>query len=113
MHNLAHTYSALGRYADALAIGEQVLEFRRRVLPANHPDTGACANVAVAMACDLMRYAPGCAMGNLANTYCALGRLQEAVVLQEKTLEFRRRVLSDNDPDIGGIRLCLVMQPVI
>ena len=79
------------------------------MLPANHPDTGACAIVAVAMACDLMRDAPGCAMGNLANTYCALGRLQEAVVLQEKTLEFRRRVLSDNDPDIGGIQLCLVM----
>ena len=40
MHNLAMTYSALGRHADALALCEQVLEFRRRVLPANHPDTG-------------------------------------------------------------------------
>ena len=40
MNNLASTYSALGRHADALAMGEQVLEFRRRVLPANHPDIG-------------------------------------------------------------------------
>ena len=40
MSNLAQTYSALGRHADALAMGEQVLEFRRRVLPANHPDIG-------------------------------------------------------------------------
>jgi len=40
MGNLAVTYSALGRHADALAMGEQVLEFRRRVLPANHPDIG-------------------------------------------------------------------------
>jgi hypothetical protein len=40
MVNLALTYSALGRHADAVAMGEEVLEFRRRVLPANHPDIG-------------------------------------------------------------------------
>jgi hypothetical protein len=40
MGNLAMTYRALGRHADALAMMEQVLEFRRRVLPANHPDIG-------------------------------------------------------------------------
>jgi hypothetical protein len=40
MSNLATTYYALGRYEDALAMEEQVLEFRRRVLPANHPDIG-------------------------------------------------------------------------
>ena len=38
MNNLASTYSALGRHADALAMGERVLEFRRRVLPVNHPE---------------------------------------------------------------------------
>ena len=44
MNNLAQTYRDLGRHADALAMGEQVLEFRRRVLPANHPDIGeGCA----------------------------------------------------------------------
>ncbi len=44
MSNLAGTYSALGRHADALAMREQVLEFWRRVLPANHPDIGeGCA----------------------------------------------------------------------
>ena len=40
MGNLAATYSALGRHADALAMEERVLEFRRRVLPADHPDIG-------------------------------------------------------------------------
>jgi hypothetical protein len=40
MSNLAETCRALGRHADALAMGEQVLEFVRRVLPANHPDIG-------------------------------------------------------------------------
>ena len=40
MGNLASTYGALGRHADALAMKERVLEFRRRVLPANHPHIG-------------------------------------------------------------------------
>ena len=40
MGNLAVSFSELGRHADALAMGEQVLEFRRRVLPADHPDIG-------------------------------------------------------------------------
>ena len=40
MGNLALTHSALGRHADALAMSERFLEFRRRVLPANHPDIG-------------------------------------------------------------------------
>ena len=44
MNNLAGTYKALGRHTDALAMGEQVLEFQRRVLPANHPGIGeGCA----------------------------------------------------------------------
>ena len=40
MNNLAQTYSALGRHADALAMKEQALEIQRRVLPANHPEIG-------------------------------------------------------------------------
>ena len=40
MGNLAVSYSYLGRHEDALAMQERVLEFRRRVLPENHPDIG-------------------------------------------------------------------------
>jgi hypothetical protein len=40
MNNVASKYSALGRHADALAMFEQVLEFQRRVLPADHPYIG-------------------------------------------------------------------------
>ena len=44
MGDLAITYSDLKRLPDSLAMGEQALEFRRRVLPANHPDIGeGCA----------------------------------------------------------------------
>jgi hypothetical protein len=40
MDHLTRTYYALGRHADALAMGEKTLEFQRRVLPANHPEIG-------------------------------------------------------------------------
>jgi hypothetical protein len=40
MGDLANSHSKLGRHKDALAMDEKVLEFRRRVLPENHPDIG-------------------------------------------------------------------------
>ena len=40
MSSLAVKYGSLGRHADALALKEQVLEFRRRVLPEDHPGIG-------------------------------------------------------------------------
>ena len=48
-----------------------------------------------------MLSALGKAMCNLVETYSALGRHQDALVLQEKSLEFQRRVLPENHPDIG------------
>jgi hypothetical protein len=44
----------------------------------------------------------GQAMCNLADTYSALGRHQDALAMKEKTLEFMRRVLPENHPDIGA-----------
>ena len=40
-------------------------------------------------------------MGNLAASYSALGRHEEALEMTEKTLEFFRRVLPENHPNIG------------
>ena len=40
MGNLAAMYMKLGRHSHAVVMGERVLEFQRRVLPANHPDIG-------------------------------------------------------------------------
>ena len=40
-------------------------------------------------------------MHNLAAAYGELGRRQDALVLQEKTLEFQQRVLPENHPEIG------------
>jgi hypothetical protein len=44
----------------------------------------------------------GAAMGNLAATYSYLGRHQDALVMKEKALEFQRRVLPENHPEIGA-----------
>ena len=49
-----------------------------------------------------MLCALGQAIGNLATTYSALGRHQDALLMHEKTLEFMRRVLPENHPDIGA-----------
>ena len=46
-------------------------------------------------------------MGGLAETYSALGRHHDALVLQEKTLELRRRILPENHPGIGNACLTL------
>jgi hypothetical protein len=48
-------------------------------------------------------------MGNLANTYLALGRPQDALALHEASLEFRRRVLPENHPDIGALRFLVTL----
>ena len=40
-------------------------------------------------------------MSNLATTYSSLGRHADALAMQESGLEFQRRVLPANHPDIG------------
>ena len=57
--------------------------------------------VSIDLTCYFTRSVLGNTMSNLAATYSALGRHQDALVLEEKTLEFRRRVQPENHPDIG------------
>jgi hypothetical protein len=40
-------------------------------------------------------------MNNISQTYHALGRLTDALAMEERVLEFNRRVLPENHPDIG------------
>ncbi len=44
-------------------------------------------------------------MNSLALEYCLLRRDQDALVLQEKVLEGRRRILPADHPDIGDTRM--------
>lgn len=47
----------------------------------------------------------GDAMYNLAAGYLGVGRIEEFLALSEKTLEFRRRTLPADHPDIGDVLL--------
>jgi hypothetical protein len=53
-------------------------------------------------------FAQGDEMVNIAKTFSALGRHEEALVMQEKGLEFLRRVLPENHPDIGAWQWTLI-----
>ena len=44
-------------------------------------------------------------MSILASTYGALGRHSDALAMQERVVEFYRRVLPENHPDIGEGRV--------
>ena len=109
MGNLAATYGELGRHQDALVLREKTLEFRRRVLPENDPEIGVMRLCLLIVRVTLTRSVLGSAMNELAATYSKLGRHQDALVLQEKTLEFQQRVLPENHLDIGVMWLCLLI----
>ena len=44
-------------------------------------------------------------MGNLASSYSNLGRHSDALAMQERVVEFYRRVLPENHPEIGEGRV--------
>ena len=46
-------------------------------------------------------------MIHLANTYNTLGRLQDAVELEERVQHFQRLFLSHDDPNIGELKTSL------
>ena len=69
-NNLALAYQEAGRAAEAIALHEQTLADRERVLGPDHPDTLTSRN-------------------NLADAYRAAGRAAEAIALHEQTLADR------------------------
>ena len=46
-------------------------------------------------------------MIHLANTYNTLGRLQDAVEIEERVQHFQQRFLSHDDPNIGELKTFL------
>jgi tetratricopeptide (TPR) repeat protein len=73
---------ANGDLNSAGQICENALTLARKVLPADHPDIAT-------------------SMHNLASTYGALGRHEDALRLQEETLACLKRVLPADHPDIA------------
>ena len=79
-NNLAGAYREAGRLTEAIALYEQVLTDRTRVLGEDHPDTLASRN-------------------DLARAYESAGRLGQAIALYEQVLPDRIRVLGEDHPD--------------
>ena len=77
---IASAYVSAGRITEAIALFEQVLPDRIRVLGEDHPDTLASRN-------------------NLAGAYLSAGRITEAIALFEQVLPDRIRVLGEDHPD--------------
>ena len=78
--NLAYAYQDAGRLDDAIALYEQNLEDRTRILGPHHPHTLTSRN-------------------NLAGAYWHAGRLDEAIPLLEQTLKDFENLLGPNHPD--------------
>jgi len=79
MGNLAQLYESQGRQEEAEALYLKTLEFKRRVLGEQHPDTLV-------------------SMSDLAGLYNVQGRYGEAEPLYLKTLKLRRQVLGVEHP---------------
>jgi hypothetical protein len=80
MLNLATSYAALGRHADALKLFEETLALMKSKLGPDHPHT---------LQSKL----------NLANSYAVLGRHSDALGLREETLALMKAKLGPDHPD--------------
>jgi eukaryotic-like serine/threonine-protein kinase len=122
MNQLARSYRALGRNADALKLYEETLALRKVRLGPEHPDTlRSMAGVATSYY-DLGRHIEALklneealalrkatlgpdhpdtltSMNNLAGSYYALGRHAELLKLNEETLALRKAKLGPDHPD--------------
>jgi hypothetical protein len=79
MANLASTFWNQGRWKEAEELEVQVMETRKRVLGAEHPDTLT-------------------SMNNLAFTWKRHGRGAEALNLMEECVQLRTRILGVDHP---------------
>ena len=92
---MAVTLSHLGRYEEALAMGQEVYEKRKKVLGEEHPDTLLTLN-------------------NMGSSLSHLGRYEEAMAVYQEAYEKRKRVFGGENPntlnsrnDIADILLVL------
>ncbi len=104
MGNLASVYILLERYADALVMQEKVLEFRRRVLPENHPGIGEghvrsdVSNVCLLI---VILTFTGLALYNISLNYQRLGKLPRALKCAREALRIWQTSLPPEHEDIA------------
>ena len=78
LNELAKRCSFLGNYPEAIRLGTEAMEIRRKVLGIEHPD-----------------YAQS--LSDIANYYARLGNYREAIRLATETVEIRKRVLGQEN----------------
>src|SRR5262249_7877417 len=83
MYNLAISYAALGRHAQALELREETRALHEAKLGPEHPRTLMSRN-------------------NVAWSYASLGRHADALKLYEETLALQKARLGPNHPDALG-----------
>jgi tetratricopeptide (TPR) repeat protein len=101
MNTLSATYNALKRHEDALLLQQKKLQLELRSLPENHPNLGV-TSLWCCLTFNQMLVVLGTTMSNLATMYSELGQHEHAVEMQTKAIEFFRRVLPENHPNIGA-----------
>ncbi len=101
MNNLSATYHILKRHEDALVLQLKTHQLELRTLPENHPNIGV-TSLWCCLTFNQMLVVLGNTMSNLAASYSELGQHEHAVEMQEKAIEFIRRVLPENHPNIGA-----------
>ncbi|KAH8833238.1 hypothetical protein DL96DRAFT_1677429 [Flagelloscypha sp. PMI_526] len=122
MHNLAVTYSDLGRHSDALNLKERVVELRKRILGPEDPHTLTSMHILAVTYSDLGRHSDALnlkeqavelskrisgpehpstltSMHNLAMTYSDLGRHSEALNLKEQVVELKKLISGPEHPE--------------
>jgi pentatricopeptide repeat protein len=104
MGNLALSFNDIGNHTDALVLLEKVLQFRRRVLPKDHPDIGDVRYMPFVQFIGVTNASTaGVAMSNIAHTLGKVGRWADALKLFEEAMEFRIHVLPEEHPEIGEV----------
>ncbi|MCY1075578.1 serine/threonine-protein kinase [Archangium lansingense] len=83
LNDQAIAFQEMGRYEEARSLYERVLEFRRKVLGAEHPKVIAALN-------------------NLGVALGALGKYEEARTAYEQALDLRRKTLGSDNPLVAN-----------
>jgi hypothetical protein len=86
MNNLAITFKAVHRNDEALQLFEKALQFRRRVLPAHHPQIGQ-------------------SMMNLSSALCTVSRFTDALAMSGTAVDFFRQHMPPGHPELGGCKV--------
>ncbi len=103
MMQTATAYWHLNRHQECIARLQERLTFLRRIWPDNHPQIGLLRQCARGRPRVCSRFfATGRALSDIGGKFCSLGQRQDALMFLEQALEVLRRVLPENDPDIGG-----------